>query len=65
MRKRDALAYSGLHFFYQFMGFPKEALEVARQAAELAALSLAALFRAVALAGRQAAGGSGGSGSRA
>ncbi|MFL5238975.1 MAG: helix-turn-helix domain-containing protein [Rhizomicrobium sp.] len=33
--RRDALYYNGIAFFYQYMGFPKEALEARRQAAQL------------------------------
>lgn len=39
MRKKDALAYSGLHDFYLFMGFPNVALDAIRQAAALDPLS--------------------------
>jgi len=54
MHKRDALAYTAFTSFNQYMGFPKEALEAARQAAELesAALLLSAQFRAFAVACR-------------
>ena len=33
--KRSASAYNGIGFFYQYMGFPKLALEVRRQAVQL------------------------------
>lgn len=32
--KRDALYYNGIGFFYQYMGFPAQALEARKQAAE-------------------------------
>src|SRR6202030_4047141 len=34
MREQDAVAYNAIHFFYYFMGFPRESLEAARGAAE-------------------------------
>ncbi|MBV8800153.1 MAG: helix-turn-helix domain-containing protein [Alphaproteobacteria bacterium] len=39
MKKRNAKAYEGLHFFYLFMGFPNETVDAIREAAELDPLS--------------------------
>jgi len=39
--KRDALTYNGIAFYYQYMGFPLQALEARRQATQLDPLQFA------------------------